>query len=183
MAAKKLMKGAAAIAIGAAVLMGGAGTFALWSVDQSVAQEGAIQTGDLDLKLGTAKWKLNGADLSGGVGSVKLVPGDVLELTQPVTVTAIGRDLKSQLSLPTENMFGEAPELKKHFTVDMALPSVEWATKAPTAANTYSITAGSAAYGPVDATVTITFDANGREAVDSSVDLAKVAFRLDQVSK
>ena len=183
MAAKKLMKGAAAIAVGAAVLMGGAGTYALWSVDQSVAQEGAVQTGDLDLKLGTAKWKLNGAGVGGGIDSVKLVPGDVLELTQPVTVTAIGRDLKSQLSLPTENIFSGALELKKHLTVDMTLPSVEWATKAPTVANTYSITAGTAAYGPVDAKVTMTFDANGREAVDSSVDLAKVSFRLDQVSK
>ena len=75
-----------AIAAGAALLLGG-GTLAYWSTQQVIAT-GTINSGDLNLVAGTGTWTLQGVAQTAptpvtDITTVKLVPGDVLTLTQP----------------------------------------------------------------------------------------------------
>ena len=102
----KLVKGAVAGAAGIALLLGGAGTFALWNASTSVST-GSVSTGTLAFGTnGAATW----ADVSPGATSSSwnpatqsMVPGDVVTLTQTVTINATGKNLSAQLaySIPT----------------------------------------------------------------------------------
>jgi alternate signal-mediated exported protein len=102
----KLVKGAVAGAAGIALLLGGAGTFALWNASTTIST-GSISTGTLAFGTnGTPTW----ADLSAGATTTTfnpatqtIVPGDVITLTQTVTVNATGKNLAAQLaySIPT----------------------------------------------------------------------------------
>jgi len=85
---KKMMKGTIAITAGVVLLLGGAGTYALWEVTRPL--EGTVAAGDLNLELGEASWTLNGDDVA-DVGDVRIVPGDTL---------ALGQQLEVSLALP-----------------------------------------------------------------------------------
>ena len=62
----KLTKGAIATAAGIALLMGGAGTFALWN-DSVGVNGGTVQTGTLDIDTtGTGTWKDVSSTVVGG---------------------------------------------------------------------------------------------------------------------
>lgn len=178
-----MTKGAVAIGAGVALLLGGAGTYALWSDTEAV--DGTVASGDLDLTLGTAAWTLNGTPVAAGTeGTVRIVPGDVLQLTQPVTVTAIGDDLESTLTI-TEGLASIDGDtlLDENLTVDLALDTATatWATADAVTPNAYDVAPADAAYAPVDATVTITFeDVVGQVATASTVDLNAVEFTLTQ---
>jgi len=97
----KLVKGAVAGAAGIALLLGGAGTFALWNSSIGVAS-GTIATGTLAFGTATgATW----TDNSPGAltttfdpKSQKIVPGDVVALSQNITITATGKNLVAQLA-------------------------------------------------------------------------------------
>jgi alternate signal-mediated exported protein len=102
----KLVKGAVAGAAGIALLLGGAGTFALWNASTNIST-GSVSTGTLAFGTnGTPTW----ADLSAGAANTSwnpatqsMVPGDVVTLTQTVTINATGKNLAAQLaySIPT----------------------------------------------------------------------------------
>ncbi|MDD9206686.1 alternate-type signal peptide domain-containing protein [Georgenia sp. 10Sc9-8] len=178
----KMTKGAVAVAAGVTLLLGGAGTYAWWSVEQSAAEQGEIQSGDLDLALGQAAWTLNGDPVTADVTQVRVVPGDVLVLTQSVTVTAIGDDLASQLSVSETDLTGTDPQLVEALDVEFTLPEeTGWATLGEQ--NTYAIASSSEAYAPVEATVVITFDeaTEGQVGTNAAVDLTSVVFSLDQL--
>ncbi|WP_265520542.1 alternate-type signal peptide domain-containing protein [Oerskovia flava] len=176
----KLTKGAVAVGAGVVLLLGGAGTYALWSDSQSVAESGEIASGDLDLELGTeGTWTLNGAAVA-DVTAVRIVPGDVLALTQPITVTAIGDTLQSTLSVSSAGLTGDADllaALDLAFTFDTP-PA--WATD--NGDGTFDVAPSDAAYAPVDAGVTLTFDeaTPDQVATDAVVDLSSVTFSLEQ---
>jgi alternate signal-mediated exported protein len=97
----KLVKGAIAGAVGIALLLGGAGTFALWNSSIGVAS-GTISTGTLAFGTATgATW----TDNSPGAltttfdpTSQKIVPGDVVSLSQNITISATGKNLVAQLA-------------------------------------------------------------------------------------
>ncbi|MEE6283010.1 alternate-type signal peptide domain-containing protein [Georgenia sp. MJ170] len=180
--ANKMTKGTIAVAAGAALLLGGAGTYAWWSVSEAVDDQGTIQSGDLNLVLGEASWELNGTMVN-DVQQVRIVPGDVLNLTQPIEVTAIGDDLTSELTVDATGLTGDA-ELIQALDVSFTMPTDAdtWATEGD--GNSYAIAPSNAAYESVDAGVTITFDqdTSGRTATDSTVNLSSVVFNLAQVA-
>ncbi|WBU39143.1 alternate-type signal peptide domain-containing protein [Homoserinibacter sp. YIM 151385] len=96
----KLVKGSIATAAGVALLLGGAGTFALWN-DSAAIQGGTISTGRLDIQpVADARW----ADVSSGTPSEwspetdLLVPGDVVTFTQSADVIATGKNLHARFS-------------------------------------------------------------------------------------
>jgi alternate signal-mediated exported protein len=97
----KLTKGAIAGAAGIALLLGGAGTFALWNSTIGVSG-GSIATGTL--AFGTtagATWRDDSAGATSTTfnpGTQKIVPGDVVSLTQNITVNATGKNLKAKLA-------------------------------------------------------------------------------------
>jgi len=174
---KKMTKGTIAITAGVVLLLGGAGTYALWEVNQSL--DGTVQSGDLNLELGNAEWTLNDQPV-GDVAEIRIVPGDTLALAQPLTITAIGDDLAAQLAVDASEISGD-PALAEQLEVSLALPDTAWAQLV--SADTYTITSADEAYEPVTAVVTIVFDEDtgGRIATNSEVDLTSVSFSLHQV--
>lgn len=94
---KKITKGALATGLGVALLLGGGGTLAVWN-DSQATQPGSIVSGDLALSAGTGVWK-NAQGTTVDVSTYKVVPGDKLTFTQPVTVTLVGDQLQATLAV------------------------------------------------------------------------------------
>jgi len=85
----KLVKGAVAAAAGITLLMGGAGSLALWN-DSVTVNAGTVSSGTLDVSTGTAgSWSPNLA---------KIVPGDTVVYTQTLNLSATGDNLKASVS-------------------------------------------------------------------------------------
>lgn len=171
---KKMTKGSLAITAGVVLLLGGAGTYALWEVNAPL--DGSVQTGDLNLELDDAAWTLNGASVE-NVSAVQIAPGDTLNLTQPMTVTVAGDDLTAQLSLSNTDAF-IPEELTEHLDVDFDLDA-SWATE--TGPDSYLINSGAEAR-QVSAEVSIAFSENtpDRVGVNTSMDLGALEFTLQQ---
>lgn len=93
---KKITKGALATGLGVALLLGGGGTLAVWN-DSQATQLDSIVSGDLALSAGTGVWK--NAQGTVDVSTYKVVPGDKLTFTQPVTVTLVGDQLQATLAV------------------------------------------------------------------------------------
>lgn len=169
-----------AIAAGTALLFGGGGTYAYWST-QTALTAGPVQSGDLDLTLGTGAWTLTGALQPAtpvtNLADIHLVPGDVLTLTQPITVTLVGDTIAADLTAALGPSFTSGT-LASYLDVQLTVPGLGTATTA----NTYRITGTTSQ--TVDATLRITFRSTTdlRNGVNSSVDLNGVAFTLTQAS-
>ena len=105
----KLAKGIAAGALGLTLLLGG-GTFALWYQTQPVATSGNINSGNLGFTVGTQVWKnVTGGNTSiADITTFKMVPGDTVSLTAPVTLTASGDNLKATLKVDLSGLTGNA---------------------------------------------------------------------------
>jgi alternate signal-mediated exported protein len=96
----KMVKGAVAGTTGIALLMGGFGTYATWTNSQDV--DGKIASGTLTIDgAGSASYDdLSTTDVAGDwTASDLMVPGDSVKLTQPLAVTARGKNLKVELSV------------------------------------------------------------------------------------
>lgn len=92
-----LIKGTAAIAVGAALLLGGGGTLAAWNATDS-ATPGVIAAGDLNVIAGTGAWTdRNNQPVD--IRTYKVVPGDKLTYTQDLTVTLVGDKLAAKIVL------------------------------------------------------------------------------------
>ncbi|MEO9327360.1 alternate-type signal peptide domain-containing protein [Gordonia aurantiaca] len=94
-------KGAIAVGAGAILLLGGMGSYALWSDQEDVAG-GSITTGDFGLDCPAGTW----TDVSGDVPVVTInpasdlmVPGDTWEYNANCTVTATGKNMRAELSV------------------------------------------------------------------------------------
>lgn len=85
-----------AIAAGAALLLGGGTTFAYWNTSQTL-NVGTVKSGDLALSVpSAAEWTLNGDPIA-DISTVKIVPGDVVVMTQTSTLTLVGDNLEAKL--------------------------------------------------------------------------------------
>lgn len=112
---KKSTKGAVAAASAAVLLMGGAGSLAVWS-DSQATPTATVQAGQLKLAVPTCDaWKLDThEDASGATfdpAKDKLVPGDVLTRDCTATVTAEGNHLRATVSATTPTMSSPAFEV------------------------------------------------------------------------
>src|SRR3954465_10253902 len=104
---RKTTKGAIAVGAGVALLLGGAGTMAAGQLT-STAAPGSVSSGQVDLVSNTGATAKRGTatrpdgctpsstDFPAGA---KLVPGDCVIFTQPVTVTASGNRLVATLTI------------------------------------------------------------------------------------
>lgn len=95
---KKITKGAIAAGAAALLLAGGAGTFMEWNQGATLGGGDAINSGLLTLDTTVAgTWTLNGepADIT----TTQIVPGDILQFIQPVTINAAGDNIQGDLSL------------------------------------------------------------------------------------
>lgn len=103
----KKTKGIVAGAAGAAILLGTAGTFALWT-DTTTAPGAVVTGGQLEISAGATTWTWS--DISGAQGAVsnqpatetiRLVPGVELKGTTVITPEIVGDHLIADLSATT----------------------------------------------------------------------------------
>lgn len=171
-------KGIAALAIGGLLLAGGGGTLAYWSTQESVGI-GTINTGNLDLDLGTGEWTLKGVMDTAAVvvepADVSIVPGDILTLTQPLTVTLEGDTIEADLSVDTSNLTTPLPT---GVTVDLVIDGAVTGND-----GVYRLTPRDV-IGPLAATVTINFSGatENQISTDKNFDLSEIAFSLVQAA-
>ena len=103
---RKSTKGALAGAAAAVLLMGGLGTHAAWN-DAGQVPGGQISTGHLNLTSSCGDWSLVNSALStttsiadGNLGTLRMIPGDVLSRLCTFTVHVEGTNaIDAQLSL------------------------------------------------------------------------------------
>lgn len=171
----KMTKGTVAIAAGVVLLLGGAGTYALWEVNEAL--DGSVESGDLNLELGDGDWMLNGAVVE-DAASVLIVPGDTLELSQQMTVTVIGDTLEAELGVEEAGTF-IPDELTEYMAVDFSIDA-PWADSAGD--GTYLISSDPAPRdGTAEVTLTFSEETPDRVGVNTELDLNGLQFTLEQV--
>lgn len=178
---KKSTKGAVAAAAAGVLLMGGAGSLAFWTGSSSVAAS-TITAGEL--KLGTAScgsWTFVTGGATFVPASDKVVPGDSITRVCTIPITAVGTNIKADLTLPTQSVTKNPTDA--NFT---ATASYKVGTAAGTAVSKSSITATDNSAN-IYATLTVTFpfgtsstanaqNGNGTQSATAALDaLAVVA--------
>jgi alternate signal-mediated exported protein len=193
----KLVKGAIAGAAGVALLLGGAGTFALWN-DSEVVQTGSISTGTLDIAAPTASaWTDVSSDVAGAPvfpTSQRIVPGDTVRLTQTVPITGSGKNLRAKLnlavasdaissSLTTDQTVGGTTFKPVTVALGATAPTGSPLTITADGANGYTISGFNGTATTVTVTVTVAFNSLTPNQVgqNASVDLSKITYTLNQV--
>jgi alternate signal-mediated exported protein len=189
----RFAKGAFAGAAGIALLLGGAGSFALWN-GTATAAAGTIQSGTMTIATtpGAApSWTVTHGSTTTSIAvidSFRAVPGDVLTLTQKVDISATGDKLSAVLSIdPTSITSGNTTASRElatalassvGLTISGALPAGIVAGPTP---NTYTV---SGALGTKTLTVVASFAFDsataGTTAQGGTLDLTKLAFALAQ---
>jgi alternate signal-mediated exported protein len=163
----KLVKGSIATAAGIALLMGGAGSLALWN-DSTDVDAGTINSGTLTIaSTGDGAWDETIA---------YIVPGDYLTYTETFEVVAIGdnldAELESNIAALTSTIDGVA--VTTDFTVlDGTTPVVPVAGVYSFADGTYTVAVE----------ITVDFDdlTAGLDGQDDTLDLSDVTITLQQV--
>jgi alternate signal-mediated exported protein len=190
-AMNKLTKGAIATAAGIALLLGGAGTFALWNGQTTIAG-GTISTGQLSIASTNGPvWKDISSTVVGGTtvdpATQKIVPGDVLQLTQQVTLTTTGKNLKANFTFDPTSITTD-PALTAALTEGLTatvVPATGAATLTPTGSNAYSVVPGTASTTVVNVVFTVTFAAGTTgtvgQNIGSALNLSGLSYTLTQV--
>jgi len=202
----KLLKGSIAGAAGIALLLGGAGTFALWN-DTAAASGGTVQSGNLSVVLnGTSAWKDISPDAAtttwspvvvGTTPADRLVPGDTVTYTQKVDVTATGKNLKANLSFDPSTITIKAPyntvvapALVPAVTVVMTATKVAGTgnatiTQAVPGSSTYLIAANAGGKTTFEVVFTVKFDSSvinkDAQGLDDAVSMTNPGVTLKQV--
>ena len=176
----KILTGAVAGAAGVALLLGGAGTFALWNTT-AVVNSGSIASGTLNLVAGATSWRDISPDKTAAtisaIGSFKIVPGDKLELTQVITVNATGNNLAATLSVDDASITGA---LKSSLT-PIVVTATGTGVTAGTVANTFAVTPqATATTVTVKVIIELPSTVSGATAQAQSLDLSVLGFKLAQ---
>lgn len=181
----KLLKGSVAGAAGVALLLGGAGSFALWNSTESV-NVGSVASGTLSIaQAGTPTWMDISADKTASaisdISTFKVAPGDTIELTQVVKVDARGNNLRATLSYDKLSLL--APTAVDKALLDELVVSLN-ATGASNVARiagteTFAVTPA-ATTSTVTLKVTIKLPTAVTGGTNGTVDFSKLAFKLQQ---
>ncbi|KFF58789.1 hypothetical protein JF66_16025 [Cryobacterium sp. MLB-32] len=194
----KLIKGSIAGAAGIALLLGGAGTFALWN-DSAAVAGGTVVAGELAINSNDnahGSWYANGDSKSINLSSYTIVPGDTLVFKQTLPVKVTGTNLTATLALTGssitatkvkvsggENDRGpvryEATEASKQLAADLTAHVDVAATGTGISgdAPTYVITTAAK---DVNVSVTLHFPEEATDGMLGSVDLSKMTVELQQ---
>ncbi|WP_435738437.1 alternate-type signal peptide domain-containing protein [Cellulosimicrobium sp. PMB13] len=165
------VKGSVAAAAGIAVLLGGAGTFALWNANGAIGTTGT-ETGSLTAEFGdSTTWEDVTAGAANPISDItdfRMVPGDTVVGTTTVDVTATGENLLVDATLDSE-----AAGLPEGVTATVVLTdggTEVTSLRGSNAGETYNLSAA----------VTLTFDASTPGSMTEAVDLSKVTIDLQQ---
>ncbi|MEL7977238.1 alternate-type signal peptide domain-containing protein [Isoptericola sp. F-RaC21] len=182
---KGAVKGAVAAAAGIAVLLGGAGTFALWNMSTPFAGA-TVTTGELSVTGGTPMvWD----DITPGhentiedIGTFRMAPGDVIESTATMTVIAQGENIvvKPAITAPDGGDYVAAlpPALQDDLSIDITLSGDGIDEDGELTAGTHDVTVTTIFRFAEDAGDT----KNDRTTMNQTVDLTTVNITLQQVA-
>lgn len=184
---KKITKGAIAAGAAALLLVGGGGTFMSWNDDIGMEGNG-INAGTLSLEAeGDGQWSLNAGPAFDDVSTVTIVPGDVLEFTQSVTINATGNNIQGTLTLQDGSITGVGgPD-----SADAQLATALTNGAAYSVASTSDGLTGTdgvlsfSGEGPYEADLSVVLDfdfesVNGEAAQNGTVNLSGVGLALQQ---
>ena len=175
---KKVGKGLFAAVAAVLLLLGGLGTFALWS-DSETTDSGDVQTGTLDLAAtDPGQWQ----DVSNPAAPVtinpatfRMVPGDVLQYTASYTVTAVGTNLSARITTTTQGTNVIPAALADYVTVTNTadFDGVPVADNVITAADDGKT---------VDVTVTVDFNEStpNQVGINETINLSQLQVTLQQ---
>jgi alternate signal-mediated exported protein len=166
-----LIKGTAAIAVGAALLLGGGGTLASWNASDNGAP-GTIISGDLNVAAAPGVWK-DRAGATVDISTYKVVPGDKLTYTQVLNVTLTGNKMAATVAATGTGAVNG-------FTAGNVVVTGPALTIGGTAVSN-PLTSSQT----VTATITFEFlsTTGGRSDVAKSYNFGNVAFTLNQVTQ
>lgn len=167
-----LIKGTAAIAVGAALLLGGGGTLASWNAADNAAP-GTVVAGDLNVAKTAAGVWTDRAGATIDIATYKVVPGDKLTYTQVLDVTLTGDKMAANITATgtgANNGFTPA-----NVVVSGPVLTVGGVTVANPLKTSKTVTA------------TITFEflstTAARADVSKTYDFGNVAFTLQQITQ
>lgn len=175
----KLMKGAVAGAAGIALLLGGAGTFAVWNATASVSGA-TINSGNLALTANTdGVWKDGTTTID--LATYKIIPGKVLTYTQTLDVLADGNDLTATL---TNSGVTTSSNTITGLTTALKVEKVSGAnlTVGGTNGSSIAVTNGGTTAGQVKATVTVTFPSSATAGKSGTAVITAPTFTLTQTT-
>jgi alternate signal-mediated exported protein len=194
----KLTSGAIVGTLGIALLLGGAGTFAMWNTSTS-ADAGIVSSGTLTIaNSGTPTWKNVSTDaVAGGVtipsiASYKIVPGDKVQMTQVFTVAATGDNLKATLSYDDltigttgTDAASTAANVALKTATTVAMTATGTGVTAGTVANTFTVAPNASGVSTVTVTLTVALPStvSGTTAQNGALNLSAVKFNLAQVTR
>jgi alternate signal-mediated exported protein len=166
-----LIKGTAAIAVGAALLLGGGGTLASWNAE-ATGTPGTIVAGDLNVTAAAGTWTdRTGATVN--ISTYKVVPGDKLTYTQALNVTLTGNKMAAAITATGTGAVDG-------FTAGNVTVTDPVLTVGGNAVSNPLTTSGT-----VTATITFEFKSTttGRSDVNKTYNFGNVAFALNQVTQ
>ncbi|MBY6539920.1 alternate-type signal peptide domain-containing protein [Rhodococcus sp. BP-349] len=185
----KATKGAMAAGAAALLLLGGAGSYALWSDTETVVG-GDINTGTLDITASPGTWTnvSSGASIP-NINAFRMVPGDTVRYTTNVLVTAIGNNLAANVTVGTVGgpTLVEGPD-------NLGATDIGVWTAPPASVFGVTTSAAFTAGGPAVTRITsadngknlivnadITFNANAQVGVNTKASFANFNVVVDQV--
>jgi alternate signal-mediated exported protein len=164
----KLVKGSIAGAAGIALLLGGAGTFALWNSTATLSAQ-SITAGTLSLTANSdGVWKKDGVTID--PTAYRIIPGTTLEYTQTLTVNAVGDGLKADLTYSGLTATGNLDTLVQK-TLLVTSPT------ATVSGSTLKFTSGTST---VNVAVKVTFPAASTTGQNQTLNLNAINFTLTQ---
>lgn len=172
---KGTLKGTVAVAAGLVVLLGGAGSFALWNAHGGLGDTES-STGHLTADFDATTWK----DVTPGhekdsvdISSFRLVPGDVLKGTTQITVDAVGDNLVVRPEITGADGGPITQNLPADVTIDATLTDAEGQPVTELSEGTSTLTAN----------VTLSYDVDGgNEGMNQPIKLQDVNINLQQVA-
>lgn len=178
----KATKGAIAAGAAGILLLGGAGTFALWEDTDSI-DPAAISTGVLTLGVGSGTWHdatVGSPVAITNIANFDIVPGDTITYTTTATITAEGDNLDGKFTIE-KAAFEVAAEAAAPY-LDVSVSSN--AANVPGLAvdgTTGVITFAAAGTYNVSVVITVAFrDVTGEVGQNADIDLTALALQLDQ---
>lgn len=180
---KKIMKAAIAAGAAGALMLGGAGTFALWNGSGDVSA-GTVTTGHLLLNTAAAGvWQdvsVPATPVAFDPVTETIVPGDILEYKQTVTIDADGKNLQGELTVGALDAVPAAlvGQVTLNLDADATAPGLTQV------GNVISFAAPGSYAVPITITVTFAEGTAGSSpagTMDEPIDLGALELALDQV--
>jgi len=175
----KIVTGVVAGTAGIALLLGGAGTFALWN-DSASTPAGTVSSGTLTMSANPdGVWTdiTNGRSDVIDITTARMVPGNTYRFHQTVDVTATGKDLTADLTYAPQSITGDA-ELIAASTQYLTLASAD-ANLTPVGRTAWDVTPA-AGTSVLDVSYTIGLSSDVTTGKAQSIDLSGLTFTLTQ---